>query len=87
MFMDKLERIALSSHRLLSPYERYVDDTYLQTTNEEKAGELHRTIKTFTLGWNLRSKTPPPDQKAASYFHDFRVTISERQKLQQKANK
>lgn len=87
LFMDKLERIALSSHRLFSPYERYVDDTYLQTTNEEKAGELHRTIKTFTLGWNLRSKTPPPDQKAASYLLDFRVTISERQKLRQKANK
>lgn len=33
--------------------------------------------KIFNLGWNLRFKTPPPDQKAASYFLYFRVTISQ----------
>lgn len=45
LFMDKLGSIMLSSQRLFSPYERYVDETYLQTTNEEKADELQRTIK------------------------------------------
>ena len=37
LFMDKLETIALSSHLMISPYKRYVDDIYLQTANEETA--------------------------------------------------
>ena len=44
LFMDKLEQIALSSHRFISPYKRYVDDIYLQTANEEKANEFHDTM-------------------------------------------
>ena len=28
LFMDKLETIALSSHLIISPYKRYVDDIY-----------------------------------------------------------
>lgn len=44
LFMDKLESIALSSHRHISPYKTYVDDIYLQTTNEEKADEIHRAM-------------------------------------------
>ena len=47
LFMDKLERIALSSYRLISPYKRYVDDIYLQTTNEEKANEFHGTMNSL----------------------------------------
>ena len=35
LFMDKLETIALSSHLSISPYRRYVDDIYLQTTGEK----------------------------------------------------
>ena len=31
LFMDKLEQIAFSSCRLVSPYKRYVDVIYLQT--------------------------------------------------------
>ena len=37
LFMDKLDTINLSSHLMISPYKRYVDDIYLQTTNEETA--------------------------------------------------
>ena len=44
LFMDKLEQIALSSHRFISPYKRYVDDIYLQTANEEKANEFYDTM-------------------------------------------
>ena len=34
LFMDKLETITLSSHLLISPYKRYVDGIYHQTTKE-----------------------------------------------------
>ena len=37
LFMDKLDTINLSSDLMISPYKRYVDDIYLQTTNEETA--------------------------------------------------
>ena len=47
LFMDQLESIALSSHRVISPYKRYVDDIYLQTTNEEKANEFHHTMNSL----------------------------------------
>lgn len=42
--MDKLENIALSSHQLISPYKRYVDNIYLQTVNEDMANEFHHTM-------------------------------------------
>ena len=41
LFMDKLETIALTSQLMISPYKRYVDDIYLQTTNEETADQFH----------------------------------------------
>ena len=44
LFMDKLESIALSSHLMKNPYKRYVDDIYLQTTNEETADHFHKII-------------------------------------------
>ena len=44
LFMDKLESIALSSHLMINPYKRYVDDIYLQTTNEETADHFHKII-------------------------------------------
>ena len=44
LFMDKLETIAFSSHLMISPYKRYVDDVYLQTTNEETADHFHHII-------------------------------------------
>ena len=50
LFMDRLETIALSSHLSISPYKRYVDDIYLQTTCEDKADQFHSTMN------NLRPK-------------------------------
>lgn len=41
LFMDKLQNIALSSHRFIEPYKRYVDDIYLQTTSENTADEFY----------------------------------------------
>ena len=35
--INKLKTITLSSHLTISPNKRYVDDIYLQTTNEETA--------------------------------------------------
>ena len=42
--MDNVETIALSSHLLISPYKRYVDDIYLQTTGKEMANQFHKAI-------------------------------------------
>ena len=44
IFMDRLETITLSSHLMISPYKRYVDDIYLQTTNEETADHFRHII-------------------------------------------
>ena len=42
--MDRLETISLSSHLSISPYRRYVDDIYLQTTSNEMADQFHHTM-------------------------------------------
>ena len=34
----------MSSHLMISPYKRYVDDIYLQRTNEETADHFHDVI-------------------------------------------
>jgi len=47
LFMDKLETIALFSHLSISPYRRYVDDIYLQTTGEEMADRFHHTMNSL----------------------------------------
>ena len=36
LFMDKLETVTLSSHLLISPYKRYVDDLYLRRQKEKR---------------------------------------------------
>ena len=38
------ETTALSSRLTISPYKRYVDDIYVQTTNEETADHFHHII-------------------------------------------
>ena len=50
LFMDKLGTAALSSHLMISPYKRYVDYIYLQTTSEETAdhhiiNKVHPNLK------------------------------------------
>ena len=77
LFMDKLESIVLSSYRLISPYKRYVDDIYLQTTNEEKANEFHSTMNSLhpRLKFEIEKPTTSPEGLSLSRL-DFKVTIS-----------
>ena len=76
LFMDKLESIALSSYRLISPYKRYVDDIYLQTTNEEKANEFHNTMNSLhpRLKFEIEKPTVSAEGLSLSLL-DFKVTI------------
>ena len=74
MFMDKLESIALSSHRLISPYKRYVDDIYLQTTNEEKANEFHNTMNSPHPRLKFEIENPTTSSEGLSLsLLDFKV--------------
>ena len=47
LFMGKFENIAFSSHMRISPYERYVDDFYLQTTDEGTANDFRHTMNSL----------------------------------------
>lgn len=62
LFIDELENIALSSHRFIKPYKRYVEDIYLQKTRENTA-EIEKPT-TSTNGLSLP-------------FLDSTVTISD----------
>ena len=75
--MDKLESIALPPYRLISPYKRYVDDIYLQTTNEEKANEFHSTMNSLhpRLKFEIEKPSTSPEGLSLSLL-DFKVTIS-----------
>ena len=77
LFMDKLESIVLSSNRTFSPYKRFVDDIYLQTTNEEKANEFHSTMNSLhpKLKFEIEKPTTSPEGLFLSLL-DFKVTIS-----------
>ena len=77
LFMDKLEQIALSSHRSISPYKRYVDNIYLQTANEEKANEFHDTMNGLhpRLKFEIEKPTATPEGLSLSLL-DFKVTIT-----------
>ena len=61
----KLETIALSSQLLISPYKRYVDDIYIQTTNEEMANQFHHIMNNQhpiykIRNWKTRYNTQRP---------------------------
>ena len=75
--MDKLETIALSSHLLISPYKRYVDDIYLQTTNAETADHFHDVINNVhpNLKFEIEKPKITPSGLSLSLL-DFKVTIS-----------
>ena len=77
LFMDKLETIALSSHLMISPYKRYVDDIYLQTTNEETADHFHDTINNAhpNLKFEIENSKVTSSGLSLSLL-DFKVTIS-----------
>ena len=77
LFMDKLETIALSSHLMISPCKRYVDDIYLQTINEETADHFHAVIN--NVHPNLKFEIEKPESTSSGLLLsllDFKVTIS-----------
>ena len=77
LFMDKLETIALSSHLMISPYKRYVDDIYLQTTNEETADHFHNVMNNVHPNLNFEIEKPEVTPNGLSLsLLDFKVTIS-----------
>ena len=77
LFMDRLETIVLSSHLSISPYRRYVDDIYLQTTNEEMADQFHHTMNNLQpkLKFEIEKPETTPNGLSLSLL-DFKVTIS-----------
>ena len=77
LFMDKLETIALS-HLSISPYWRYVDNIYLQTTGEEVADRFHHTMNSLhpKLKYEIEKPETTPNGLSLTLL-DFKVTISE----------
>ena len=75
--MDKLETIALSSHLMINPYKKYVDDIYLQKTNEETADNFHDIINNVhpNLKFEIEKPETTPSGLSLSLL-DFKVTIS-----------
>ena len=71
------ETIALSSHLTISPYKRYVDDIYVQTTNEETADHFHHVINKVhpNLKFEIEKPETTPSGLSLSLL-DFKVTIS-----------
>ena len=77
LFMDKLETIILSSHLMISPYKRYVDDIYLQTTNKETADHFHDVINNAHPNLKFEIEKPKIMPSGLSLpLLDFKVTIS-----------
>ena len=77
LFMDKLETIALSSHLMISPYKRYVDDIYLQPTNEESADHFHDVINSAHPNLKFEIEKPKVTSSGSSLsILDFKLTIS-----------
>ena len=75
--MDKLEPIALSSYLMINPYKRYVDDMYLQTTNEETADHFNKIINNVhpNLKFEIEKPQTTPNGQSLSLL-DFKVTVS-----------
>ena len=73
----QLETIALSSHLMISPYKRYVDDIYLQTANEETADHFHDIINNVLPNLKFEIEKPEITSSGLSLsLLDFKVTIS-----------
>ena len=66
--MDSLEAIALFSHLSISPYKRYVDDIFFQTTGKEMADQFTK--------WSLKLKNRKQHLTASRYHYSISVTIS-----------
>ena len=63
------ETTALSSRLTISPYKRYVDDIYVQTTNEETADHFHHIIN--KVHPNLKFEIEKQKQHRVVYYCRF----------------
>ena len=77
MCVTRTPLFALSSHLSISPYRRYVDDIYLQTTGEEMADQFHYTMNNLhpKLKFEIEKPEITPNGFSLSLL-DFNVTIS-----------
>ena len=77
LFMDRLQTIAPFSHLSISPYKRYVDDIYLQTTSEDMADQFHSTMYNLhpKLKFEIEKPEITPNGHSLSLLN-FKVTIS-----------
>ena len=77
LFMDRLERITLSSEWSLLPYKRYVDDIYIQAENEQAANNFHRHMNSLhpKIKFEIEKPTPSPHGHTLSLL-DLTVTIT-----------
>lgn len=67
--MGKFENIAFSSHIRISPYKRYVDDFYLQTTDEGTANDFRHTMNSLQsrLKFEIEKTTKSADSLLKFY--------------------
>ena len=69
--MGKFENIAFSSHLRISPYKRYVDDFYLQTTDEGTANDFRHTMNSL----QSRLKLPKITKSADSLLKFYKKAV------------
>ena len=77
VFLDRLEKMTVMQDLRINPYKRYVDDAYLQTTNEEQADEIHKNMNQLhpCIKFEIEKPTETPEGNKISLL-DFSVTIT-----------
>ncbi len=77
VFLDRLEKMTVMQDLRINPYTRYVDDAYLQTTNEEQADEIHKNMNQLhpCIKFEIEKPTETPEGNKISLL-DFSVTIT-----------
>ena len=72
LFMDKLERRALSTINTVLIYKRYVDDTFIMTTNRTEANSIHTILNNEHP--KIKFEIEHPDSTNSISLLDFRLT-------------
>ena len=73
LFMDTIERKALSSiSTSFALYRRYVDDTFILTTDKEQANNIYQTLNSHHP--NIRFEIEHPDKNNSLSLLDFNIT-------------
>jgi hypothetical protein len=80
LFLDTIERIALTSNTLVGFYSRYVDDTLILTRNKESADAFHQHINILHPAIKFEIEYPEEDNSLS--LLDFKLTIKRDNTLQ-----